>query len=64
MNSRGCARHERTPGNESLNAHHPGGVVPFPRTGGNARMRPTDPGSPSLFAQQRLALMLFRHSLD
>ena len=28
MNSRGCARDERTPGNGGFNACHPGGVVP------------------------------------
>ena len=31
MNSRGCARHERTPGNGDLDARHPSGVVPSPR---------------------------------
>ena len=28
LNSRGCARRERTPGNGTRNACHPGGVVP------------------------------------
>ena len=30
LNSRGCARHERTPGKGTRNACHPGGVVQSP----------------------------------
>ena len=44
VNSRGCARHERTPGNGGLNARHPGGVVPHPPNQGRSGAGRTPPG--------------------
>ena len=41
VNSRGCARHEHTPGKGSRNACHPGGVVPSPE-----RLDDLVPGEP------------------
>ena len=56
LNSRGCARHERTPGKGTRKAGHPGGVVLFPerwdgllpwepRRGSRARRRESGGGA-------------------
>ena len=53
LNSRGCARHERTPGNATRNARHPGGVVPSPRTVGRLGAGRTPPGFAGAAAEVR-----------